>query len=125
MISTYRTGNSKSPSAEYAEACGRVPWSRLAAADRHGLTKRQAVALDLNLDEWHHVSLHANRVEYFDPAIIARVLEGIATADAAKVANFRDGRIIGACDLDERLTAVGRVIEERVQREYECADWTR
>ena len=68
----YRTG-SRSRRAEQAEDEGRVPWSRVPARVRRGLTVGQAVGLGLT-DEWHHTSKYANETWYFDPVFVDRVL---------------------------------------------------
>ncbi len=114
MPTTYRDGSSRSRRASIAEEEGRVPWSRLRAAKRHGLTKRQAVALNLNNDEWHHTSKYANPTEYFDPRYIDAVLDGITTDEARALADARlDGAHPEVLWQLGTTRAVGRLIDFR------------
>ncbi len=122
---TYRNQtNSRSPRAQAAEDAGRKPWSRLTAAERHGLTKAQALDLQLHLGEWHHSSEFANRVEYFDPAIIERVLSGIGRADIKAAAIAVHSHTAWEAASDEAQATV-KLIESRRDTEWEQAEWTK
>ena len=126
MISTYRTGSSKSPNAQRAENAGRRTWSQLTKAERHGLTKDQAIRLNLNLGEWHHTSSFANRAEYFDPAIIAEILDDAnleLLKEALTVNFFYD--IDGQPKVSLEAIAEYRRVQNLADRAQADAAWTR
>ncbi len=123
-MSIYRSGNSKSGRALTAESDGRATWSTLPKAARHGLTKAEAVTLELHLGEWHHTSSYANRAEYFSPEVIADILNGITTEQAkavvaARVAGYSTGTVT---DETRRLDSL---ISDRATAAWDREDWTR
>ncbi|WIY84346.1 hypothetical protein [Propionimicrobium sp. PCR01-08-3] len=124
MASTYSTGNSKSRRAKWAEIDGRMPWSQLPKVAKHGLTKAEALALNLNLGEWHHSSTFANRIEYYSPETIAQVLDGIS-ADQAKAVAAIKADFNAWMRADETTKGIARLIESRVDQAWEDAEWTR
>ena len=129
MISTYRTGSSKSPNAQRAEGEGRLTWSQLTKAQRHGLTKAEAVALNLNLGEWHHTSAMANRAEYFDPTTIAQILDG-ANIELLKEACAVHGRgfynlLDGSTRCSVEAVNEFRRVRALADAAHEAAEWTR
>lgn len=129
-MTTYSTGNSKSPNAQRAEAEGREVWSSLPSAAKHGLTKKQAVGLGLNLGEWHHTSAAANRAEYFDPKVVERVLAGftpdqIRAAGEFAASDRRFNPDTGESYFSDEAREVAFEIDQRVMKEWDAADWTR
>lgn len=123
---TYRDGSSRSRRAASAEAEGRLPWSRLSPEDRHGLTREEAVALGLHLDEWHHVSSRANRVEYFSPAVVAEALAGLSRDQIKGAAAIALSYGLQAYrDADDDVRAAQQIIQDRVMDLWERMEWTR
>lgn len=125
-MNTYRDGSSRSRRADDAETEGRLPWSRLQAADRHGLTHAEAVALGLHLDEWHHASSRANRVEYFSPAVIEEALAGLSRDQIKGAAAITlDYGVKAYMAASDEVRAAQQIIQDRVMDLWKRMEWTR